>query len=86
MYELGYDVTAMDAAMEMCRLAGVHTGLEILQMRYEDMEFDDVFDGISGLRRICPYSKRRDAGNFKENSSSLTRAGNPVPFRLSGQL
>ena len=46
MYELGYDVTALDASAEMCRLAEVHTGLEILQMKYEDMEFDDVFDGI----------------------------------------
>ena len=45
-YELGYDVTPLDAAEEMCKLAEIHTGLEVLQMTYEDMEFDDVFDGI----------------------------------------
>lgn len=45
-YELGYDVTPLDAAEEMCKLAEIHTGLEVLQMTSEDMEFDDVFDGI----------------------------------------
>lgn len=45
-YEMGYDVTALDASEEMCKLAEIHTGLEILQMTYEDMEFEDVFNGI----------------------------------------
>ena len=45
-YEMGYDVTPLDASEEMCKLAEIHTGLEVLQMAYEDMEFDDVFDGI----------------------------------------
>lgn len=45
-YELGYDVTPLDASEEMCKLAEIHTGLEVLQMTYEDMEFEDVFDGI----------------------------------------
>lgn len=47
-YELGYDVTPLDASEEMCKLAEIHTGLEVLQMLYEDMEFDEVFDGIWG--------------------------------------
>ena len=46
MYELGYDVTPLDAAAEMCKLAEIHTGLDVLEMSYEDMEFEDVFDGI----------------------------------------
>lgn len=46
MYDMGYDVTPLDASEEMCKLAEIHTGLDVLQMTYEDMEFDDVFDGI----------------------------------------
>ncbi len=46
MYELGYDVTPLDASEEMCKLAEIHTGLDVLQMTYEEMEFEDVFDGI----------------------------------------
>lgn len=47
-YELGYDVTPLDASEEMCKLAEIHTGLEVLNMAYEEMEFDEVFDGIWG--------------------------------------
>ena len=45
-YELGYDVTPMDGSEEMCKLAEVNTDKEVLQMTYDEMEFDDVFDGI----------------------------------------
>ena len=30
----------------MCKLAEVNTDKEVLQMTYDEMEFDDVFDGI----------------------------------------
>ena len=41
-YEQGFDVTPLDASEEMCKLAEIHTGLEVLNMAYEDMEFDEV--------------------------------------------
>ena len=37
-----------DSSEEMCKLAEIHTGLEVLNMAYEDMEFDEVFDGVWG--------------------------------------
>ena len=43
-YDLGYDVTPLDGSEEMCRLAEVHTGLDVLQMTYEEMAFDGAFD------------------------------------------
>ena len=46
MYDMGFDVTPLDASEEMCKLAEIHTGLDVLQMTYEDMEFEDVFDGL----------------------------------------
>lgn len=46
MYELGYDVTPLDGSEEMCKLAEIHTGLDVLQMDFEDIQFDDAFDGI----------------------------------------
>jgi len=46
MYDLGYDVTPLDASEEMCKLAEIHSGLEVLQMTYDEMVFEDVFDGI----------------------------------------
>ena len=31
-YEQGFDVTPLDASEEMCKLAEIHTGLEVLNM------------------------------------------------------
>lgn len=51
-YEQGFDVTPLDASEEMCKLAEIHTGLEVLNMACEDMEFDEVFDGIWGSEAL----------------------------------
>jgi len=42
----GFDVTAMDASEEMCSLASIHIGQDVLQMTFAEMDFDKVFDGI----------------------------------------
>ena len=44
--ERGFYVTPMDGSEEMCKLAAINTAQEVLQMTYDEMEFDDVFDGI----------------------------------------
>lgn len=44
--EYGFYVTPMDGSEEMCKLAEVNTDKEVLQMTYDEMEFDEVFDGI----------------------------------------
>jgi SAM-dependent methyltransferase len=43
---MGYDVTALDGSEEMCSLASVHIGKEVLHMSFSEMDFDDVFDGV----------------------------------------
>ena len=75
MYELGYDVTAMDASLEMCRLAEVHTGLEVLQMKYEDMEFDDVFDGIWACGAFVHIPKDEMPAILKKTAAALQEQG-----------
>lgn len=44
--EKGFDITALDASKELCELAEIHIGQDVLNMRYEEMEFEDVFDGV----------------------------------------
>ena len=44
--ERGFYVTPMDGSEEMCKLAEINTDQEVLQMTCDEMEFDDVFDGI----------------------------------------
>jgi SAM-dependent methyltransferase len=42
----GYDVTAIDASEEMCNIASIHIGQDVLQMKFAEMDFDEVFDGV----------------------------------------
>lgn len=44
--EEGYDVTAVDGAKNMCELAQIHIGKEVLNLTYDELDFDEVFDGI----------------------------------------
>lgn len=44
--DAGCYVTPMDGSMEMCRLAEILTDKEVLHMTFEEMDFDEVFDGI----------------------------------------
>lgn len=44
--EAGCYVTLMDGSRQMCRLAEIYTDQEVLCMTFEEMTFDEVFDGI----------------------------------------
>ncbi|SCX17591.1 Cyclopropane fatty-acyl-phospholipid synthase [Lachnospiraceae bacterium YSD2013] len=42
----GYSVVAFDASREMCRMASELLGQEVWQMRFDEIAFDEEFDGI----------------------------------------
>ena len=42
----GFDVTAMDASEEMCDLAAIHIGQDVLRLTFREIDFNEVFDGI----------------------------------------
>jgi SAM-dependent methyltransferase len=44
--ETGYDVIALDASEEMRKRASEYIGQEVLDMRFEDVDFENEFDGI----------------------------------------
>jgi SAM-dependent methyltransferase len=44
--EKGYQVTAFDASIEMVKMSSAYTGQQTLLMSFEDMHFDEKFDGI----------------------------------------
>lgn len=46
MEDAGCYVTPMDGSQEMCRLAEILTDKEVLHMTFEEMDFEEVFDGI----------------------------------------
>lgn len=44
--ERGFRVSAFDGSETMAQLASEHTGLSIRHLRFEDMDYDQEFDGI----------------------------------------
>lgn len=55
--EQGFDVTAVDGSEELCELASIHIGQDVLHMQFAELDFDEVFDGIwacASLLHITP--------------------------------
>ncbi|MDF2588798.1 MAG: Methyltransferase type 11 [Anaerocolumna sp.] len=44
--ERGFDVTALDGSEELCELASIHIGQDVLTMQFSEINFHQVFDGI----------------------------------------
>ncbi|MDF2614473.1 MAG: SAM-dependent methyltransferase [Clostridia bacterium] len=44
--KLGYQVTAIDASDELCKLARTYIGQEVLKLRFQNITFENHFDGI----------------------------------------
>lgn len=42
----GYSVVAFDASSEMCRMASELIGQQVWQMRFDEISFDEEFEGI----------------------------------------
>lgn len=42
----GYSVVAFDASREMCKFASEYLGFEVWQMRFDEICFDEEFDGV----------------------------------------
>lgn len=74
-YELGFDVTPLDASEEMCKLAEIHTGLDVLQMTYEELEFEDVFEGIWACGALLHVPKSEMGNILGKLSDALCEHG-----------
>ena len=44
--ELGYDVTAIDGSIEMCKLASEYANVDVKHMQFQEIDFENRFDGI----------------------------------------
>ena len=47
--EKGYTVTAFDASGIMCEYASMLTGQEVRKLTFQEMDYQDCFDGICGI-------------------------------------
>lgn len=43
---LGFEVTAVDGSTGMCRMAERNTGLKVRRLLFEDLDYENEFDGV----------------------------------------
>jgi 2-polyprenyl-3-methyl-5-hydroxy-6-metoxy-1,4-benzoquinol methylase len=73
--EHGFDVTAMDASEEMCSLASIHIGQDVLQLTFSEMDFEEVFDGIWANESLLHVSSGEIEGILEKVIQGLKTDG-----------
>lgn len=73
--EAGCYVTPMDGSEKMCSLAEIYTDLEVLHLTFEEMEFQEVFDGIWASASLLHVPKKEMEGIMKKVIMALKPGG-----------
>ena len=68
----GFDVDAFDASAEMCRIASEKTGFAVRQQRFEELEGEDLYDGIWACASLL-HVKREDLPDVLKRLHVLLR-------------
>lgn len=73
--DMGYTVTAMDGSLECCKLASDYIGQEVLCKTFEELDFDQAFDGIWACASLLHVPYGELAGIFKKITKALKPGG-----------
>ena len=73
--QLGYSVVAFDASREMCKMASELIGQEVWQMRFDEMSFDDEFDGIWACASLLHVSQNEMQSVLAKIKKALVQNG-----------
>ena len=73
--QLGFDVTAFDGSAEMVRMASAHTGLEVLQLTFEEVCWRDAFDGIWANASLLHVPRNQLVGVMRKLRDALMVGG-----------
>ena len=71
----GFSVVAFDASREMCKRASELLGQEVWQMRFEEMSFDDEFDGVWACASLLHVGDNDLSDIFKKIHNALKEDG-----------
>ena len=71
----GFSVVAFDASREMCKRASELLGQEVWQMRFEEMSFDDEFDGVWACASLLHVGNNDLSDIFKKIHNALKEDG-----------
>ena len=73
--EEGFDVTAVDGSEALCELAKIEIGQEVQNIRFEELEFDNVFDGVCACASLLHVSKNDIEDVLNKLYDSLKKNG-----------
>ncbi|MHB8135852.1 MAG: class I SAM-dependent methyltransferase [Anaerolineaceae bacterium] len=71
----GYQVMAFDASIKMTRIARKNTGLAVLNLRFQDMNYDKMFDGVWACASLLHIEKIELNSIFQRIFQSLKQDG-----------
>ena len=71
----GYSVVAFDASREMCIKASELIGQEVWQIRFDEMAFDDEFDGVWACASLLHVNDKDLPEIFKKIHKALKENG-----------
>lgn len=73
--ERGFDVTAIDASASMAALAARHIGRPVAHMRFQDVVWEDTFDGIWACASLLHVPKNELPPVFGKLERALKPGG-----------
>ncbi len=71
----GYEVTAMDASAPICQEAEAFLGQKVVHMSFENMEFNQVFDGIWACASLLHVTGKKMPDVLKRLWTALRENG-----------
>ncbi len=71
----GYSVVAFDASREMCKKASELIGQEVWQIRFDEMAFNDEFDGVWACASLLHVNDKDLPEIFKKIHKALKENG-----------
>lgn len=73
--EQGFDVTALDGSEELCELASIHIGQDVLNMKYSEIDFKKVFDGVWACASLVHLPDEEIDGILNKITTGLKEEG-----------
>ena len=73
--DTGYPVVAVDGSSEFCKIASALIGQEVLCRTFEELDFEEEFDGVWACASILHVPSERLPGVIARISHALKRGG-----------
>ncbi|BBJ31097.1 SAM-dependent methyltransferase [Rickettsia asiatica] len=71
----GYQVTAFDGSTEMVKLASKETGTNVRQLTFQDIDFDELFDGVWTQATLLHVPYNETTNVYKKIHAALKPEG-----------